>query len=283
MKNIPGFAARTAAVWLALLVGGAAGGMLLPLPPVSVPPSPEPLGASQAFLIVSGAGAIVMAALASRLTGSRAARFATLLATFFMVETVLALFEAVVFGASLQMPPDFLLRVAGGNLIKAALGAAAAAALFRPAAVQSAQIEGLHWKVPAIAALYVFAYFAAGFLVAWQSAAIRDFYGEGGLVPPLGLLAGIQVVRGLMWAAVAVLLFSRLAGSTAAKALRTGAAFALPMGMSLLFPSGFMPWPIRSVHMIEVMSSNFLFGVAAAMLLGVRSSRRQAQQVPAQA
>jgi hypothetical protein len=49
--------------------------------------------------------------------------------------------------------------------------------------------------------------------------------------------------------------------------LLVGLAFAGFMIPELLLPNPIMPWPVRSVHMVEVGVSNFLFGAITALLL----------------
>lgn len=262
-----GWIGKTVLVWIAILAGAVIGGLLFPVSPEAGSQA-EPLSAGQALLIVGLVDALVLILLAKVLRGEWARKFFVLFVTMVVVEPVLSFSEALIFGASVQMPAEFLLKVGLGNAVKAALGAAAAASLFRSEASAAERPVGLAWKVPAIIALYLVAYFGAGQFIAWQSETVRAYYGDGALIPPQGLLILAQIVRGLVWAAIAILLFANLHGSTVARGLLIGSAFAFIMAVPLLFPNGYMPWPVRQVHFVEIAVSNFLFGIASAFVLG---------------
>lgn len=266
------WAGKAALVWIAVLAGAIIGGVLFPITPESGTQA-EPLTAGQALMIVALVDALVLALLASALAGGWIRKFAVLFATMVIVEPLLSFSEALIFGASVQMSPEFLLRVALGNVIKAACASAAAATLFRSAEVKAQLPDGLPWKIPAIVLLYIIAYYGAGQFIAWQSEAVRHYYGDGTLIPAAGLLVLAQVARGLVWAAATILLFANLEGPVGRKALLIGLAFAFIMAIPLLFPNAYMPWPVRRVHFVEIAVSNFLFGMAAAYVLALRQVR----------
>jgi ABC-type Co2+ transport system permease subunit len=64
-----------------------------------------------------------------------------------------------------------------------------------------------------------------------------------------------------------LLLVRALRGSLWEKAALLGLALSVIMDLQLLFPNPVMPWPVRSVHMVEVGVSNFVFGVLAAAIV----------------
>ena len=152
------------------------------------------------------------------------------------------------------------------GLVRDALAGGAIALLWRGESGTSLRLRGPLWKAPVIAAFYVVCYFTAGALIAWKSAAVRAFYAHVGQIDP-GFLTGLQFCRGLIWCALAWLLARGLSGPAWRTALLVGLAFSGFMIPQLLLPNPAMPWPVRSVHMVEVGVSNFVFGAIAAWLL----------------
>lgn len=263
MKQGLVWTAKMVAVWLALLAGNIAGAMLVTLP--GTPGGDGPLDLGQAFLLVHVLFAMVLASVAARLTGGFARRALILFALLYLVETLLSTAESLFFASFLHLPDGLLAGLAAINGIKAALAAAVAAWLWRVEGGPNV-LRGLAWKLPALIPLYILLYFGAGQFIAWQSAAVRDYYGQG-LAIDTGALLLFQVGRGAVWAGLAWLLARGLAGPPLVRALRTGAAFAVLMAGPLLYPNALMPWPVRQVHLLELVVSNFLFGLLAVLLL----------------
>jgi hypothetical protein len=274
--------AKTAAVWAALLAGTVIGGLIVGLPAQPAGAADEPLTSGQAFLLVDASAAIVLALLAAHMPGPARRRAAILFALLFALGTLLSDLEARYFGSHLNLPDGLLAGVAVMNALKAGLAAIVAAMLWRPDGRADPLPAGLWWRLPAIAVLYVPFYFGAGFLIAWQSATVRSFYGDGLAIDNVEL-ALFQIGRGAIWAALAWLAAVSLAGSRPRRALLTGAAFAILMGLPLLYPNGFMPWPVRSVHLVEIGVSNLLFGIVAFYILasGFAVDRKNRQDAPA--
>jgi hypothetical protein len=257
------WAARALAIWLALLAATVIGAMLVTLPASAA--GDGPLRAGEAFLIVNALSALVLAALAARLTGPFRQRAVILFLLFYLLETLLSTIESLFFGAFLHLPEGLLGAVAILNAVKSALAALVAASLWRGAS-EPAPLGGLAWKLPALILLYIMLYFGAGQFIAWQSAAVRDYYGQGLAIDTPTLIL-LQAGRGAAWAGLAWLLARHLRGSVPAKALLAGAAFAILMTAPLLYPNALMPWSVRRVHLVEIGVSNFLFGLLAVWLL----------------
>ena len=256
-------AAKMLAIWIALLAGTVAGSLLATLP---APAGGDgPLGAGQALLAVAALFALVLASLSARLNGPYWQRAAILFVLLYALETLLSLVESLFFGAFLHLPEGLLGGLAAVNAVKSALAALVAATLWRGEG-EPAAIDGLAWKLPAIAFLYILLYFGAGQFIAWQSAAVRAYYGEG-LAIDTGRLILLQIGRGAAWAGLAWLLARSLRGSAPVKAVLVGAAFAILMTAPLIFPNALMPWAVRQVHLVEIGVSNFLFGLLAVLLL----------------
>ena len=103
-------------------------------------------------------------------------------------------------------------------------------------------------------------------------AEVRAFYANIGDIS-LPYLLTVQFVRGLMWAGIVLLLVRALRGGVWLKASLSGLALSVIMDLQLLYPNPVMPWPVRSVHMVEVGISNFVFGALAVLILTARRAR----------
>jgi hypothetical protein len=266
MKAATIWLVKTVVLWAVLMAGMVAGGLLLfqGAPPI---PADGPLDAGQAMLVVNAGVALILAWLAERMRLRGLSLGITIGVALFGIETVMSLIEAVVFNNDLKMSMDSVWKGALSNLLRDVLVGAAIAFMWRGQSVEAAPVlRGFAWKFPVIAVLYVVCYFVAGAFIAWQSAEVRAFYANIGDIS-LPYLLTVQFVRGLMWAGIVLLLVHALRGSLWEKALLSGLAVSVLMDLQLLYPNPVMPWPVRSVHMVEVGVSNFVFGVLAVAIL----------------
>jgi hypothetical protein len=276
MKTGLQWAAKAAAMAVVLALGSIITGILLR--PPGLPPTPDgPLSAMQALLVVSLVEGMLLSCLAMRMNLRGWALGATLAAVLFGVETALSMIEAAFFNADLHLPLATLLMVTLSALLRDILAGIAVAYLWRgSASTPPTAYRGLPWKVPVITLIYVIAYFLAGALIAWQSPAVRAFYANVQQVS-IGSLALLQIGRGLMWTGFVFLIVRHLQGSALQKALLSGVTLALLMALQLLYPNPVMPWPVRSVHIVEIGVSNLVFGMLAALiLLGAHGRSRSA-------
>ena len=264
------------AVWLALVIGQILGGVLgmVLLHPPAQAVGDGPLDATQAMVIICAAFAIVLSLMASRLRGGYVVRALTLFVVLFSVASVQSLIEALYFNAYLKLPLATLELGAVSVGIQSATAALVAAGLWRGVDAPADSFSALGWRFGCIACLYVVVYFAAGALIAWQGAALRTYYAQGMHIDSQQL-AGLQILRGLYWAGLAFIAVRQMTGATWLRALLVGLAFAVFMAIQLFYPSGFMPWDVRKMHLMEVFSSNLLFGIAAGWILlsGVRAKK----------
>jgi len=263
------FALKILGLWLALLIGQVGGGMIAaaiaPLPPAGA--ADGPLSAPVAMLVITAIYAVMLAALAARLRWDFWGRTAVLFGVLYGVETIQAGIEAIYFNTYLKLAINTLIVMFVGGAIKSAVAALAGAWLWRASRTQEMKpLGGLVWKFPLIAVLYIAVYFTAGALIAWQGAEVRAYYGQGMHIDQVQL-AGLQFVRGLLWAALALIIVRSVDAGIGVRALLTGGAFAVFLSVSLLYPIGFMPWAVRKMHLLEVFSSDLVFGVLAALIL----------------
>lgn len=283
MREYATHAAKTAALWFVLIAGSILGSNLFGVTgPVAAGDGPLTIG--QAFLAVNAFNAVLLGAVAARMSGPFWRRAIFLFLLLYLLETLLSQIEAWFFGQWLGLPEGLMPAVAASDGLKALLASLAAAWMWRVDAPAGQMPEGLAWKLPLLVPAYILAYFAAGQFIAWQSADVRAFYGDGVGIDAARLIL-LQAGRGAIWAGLALIAAWTLTGSPLRRGLLTGAAFAVFMAAPLLYPNAFMPWPVRSVHLVEIAVSNFLYGLLAVLLLSWRRGleRKNRQDAPAAA
>jgi hypothetical protein len=179
----------------------------------------------------------------------------------FVVGSANSLIEAAVFGV-----------LQGSQIVAAAVPAAIVFAVLSPVAVllagrwtgregpaaEAGRFTPLTLLGVVIA--YEILYWTAGTLV-WPY--IADFYATR-TVPPVYAVAALQILRSLIFAAVAYpLLKSGLRGAPLVLAL----VYSVIGGIAPLLPDNpYMPSDIRFYHAIETSLSNFLFGLVVGSL-----------------
>lgn len=134
------------------------------------------------------------------------------------------------------------------------------------------------WRLVLANLAYPVLYFVAGILVYPY---IRDFYTTQ-TIPPVGQVLGLQLlVRGPVHVGVCLLMIRMLGLPRWAGAVAVGAAFATLSGIvPLIIPSGVFPEAVRWAHLMEVTSSNFVFGLIVAWLWGPPGEVRQMVSQP---
>jgi len=181
----------------------------------------------------------------------------------------------------------FVTRLPPGMLPRLFLAGGITAALFSPLAVlvlgkrkhdQPDKESGVRlnmplgewaWKQSLIVVAYLIIYFTFGYFIAWKSPAVRDYYGgsdPGSFLAQMSSvlrdtpwLVPLQVVRAMLWTALAVLVIRMMKGRWWEIGLVVGLLFAIPSAQ-LLIPNPLMPAEVRMAHLLETATSNFLFG-----------------------
>jgi len=132
------------------------------------------------------------------------------------------------------------------------------------------------WKLGAIAVLYVVIYFTFGYFVAWRTPGLPEYYGgkDFGFLPGLGVtmretpwLPFFQVFRAMLWAALGCLIIRMHKGGALESSLAVGLAFSILMAAPLLLPNPIMGDVVARAHLVEVSTSNLLFGFLLSILL----------------
>ncbi len=237
-----------------------------------------------AWLAISILFAMVLAypIVRSRWAGGRLALSVFL--AFYGITTVLSVIEAVVFLRGF-LPGEVIVWMLVVHGIAGAIIAPSAVAVlgrWHADAVDEGENQRLvmpvrrwAWRLSVIAVTYVFLYLLFGALVAWSDPAVRDFY-AGTEMPPLGTIVGLQFVRALIWVAVVIPVIRMMRGAWWETSLAVGLLFAVLMAALLLTPNPFMPQAVRMTHLVEVASSNFIFGWFVGWLLPRAKVERRA-------
>ena len=131
-------------------------------------------------------------------------------------------------------------------------------------------------KLCVIVILYLVLYFTFGYFIAWKSEAVRAYYGGNdpgsfwaqisSVIRDTPLLIPLQVVRALLWTAIAVVVIRIMKGHWWEAGLAVALLFSV-MSAQLLIPNPFMPAEVRMVHLLETASSNFVFGWLVVSIL----------------
>lgn len=241
-------------------------------------------GAVMALLAVCALNTVVLTyiILRSRWAGLRLA--VTLFIVFYGVVTVMPQIESAIFITNL--PPGMLPRLFLSGAVIAVvfstlaifiLGKARRYTLRRPNERLVMPAPEWAWKLAAIAVVYVVLYFTFGYYVAWQNPEVRSYY--GGIDPgsffgqmqsvydETPWLPAFQVLRALMWTALALPVIRMMKGAWWEAGLAVALLFSVVMNAQLLLPNPYMPEAVRMAHLVETATSNFIFGWAVAWLL----------------
>jgi hypothetical protein len=200
---------------------------------------------------------------------------------FYGVSTVMPQIETAYFIT--RLPPGLLPRLFVAGVIIAAVFAPLAVLILGKARSQTNETSRLKMTVSvwiaksfAIVIAYLFLYFTFGYFIAWKNEAVRAYYGgsdPGSFVTHITnllraepLLFLLQVVRALLWTAIAVPVIKMMKGEWWETGLAVAVLFAV-MTSQLLLPNPLMPDEVRMVHLVETATSNFLFGWLVVLIL----------------
>jgi hypothetical protein len=136
-------------------------------------------------------------------------------------------------------------------------------------------------KLALIVIVYVVIYFAFGYFIAWQNAALRAYYGgsdPGSFIAQIRsvlrddpLLFLLQAARALLWVALALPVIKMMKGAWWESGLAVALLFAV-VNSQLLLPNPLMPAEVRMAHLLETATSNFLFGWLVVLIINRSSS-----------
>ncbi len=294
MKTTLALALRVIVLTIVMLICFAAAASVVMQPDTAQTPE-QASAAAQALAVVCLLNTLVLTyvILRSRWRGWRL--MTTIFVVIYGVTTVMTQIESAVFVTTL--PPGMLPRLfLMGALIAAPFSVLAVVILGKPRPDTSQEEPNSRlvmparewtWKLALIAIAYVTLYFTFGHFIAWQNPELRAYYGAAdpvtfvdGMRRMLGSrpwLIPFQVLRAMMWVAIALPVIRMMKGNWLETALALGLLFGVLMNAQLLLPNPYMPASVRMSHLMEIVPSNFLFGVLVGWLLtrrhvGVRQS-----------
>ena len=246
-------------------------------------PADQAGNAALALVAICLLNSAVLAFIIIRSRWSGLKLMATMFLAHYGVTTLMSQIESAIFIT--KLPPGILPRLfLMGAFIAAPfsvlsvliLGKGRKAAPDAGIQVDRSSTEWL-WKVGVIVVAYIILYFTFGYFIAWQSPAVREYYGgvdEGSffanmrsLIETSPWLFGVQAIRALLWVVIALPVINMLKGSRLETAILTALLFSVVMNTQLLLPNPYMPDAVRMAHLVETASSNFLFGFLVGWLL----------------
>ncbi len=267
------WALKAVALWLTIVVSFVIANKFIPVS-LQPPKQDGPLSIQNAFLLVNGMIAVVLAWLASR-ARVRGPHLALLIfVALYAIQSGMMMLEAFYFNDSIHLPINQIFLMDAQAAVVAAVVGAVAALLFHPAAEPvSAVPSGMMARIAAMAVIYVVLYYTAGYFIAWQSSVVRAYYENGAHIAFAPVVA-LQILRGTLWALIALFIVTRLKGSLTSRAVLMAILFAVLTAAQLLYPNQFVPWAVRSVHLVEVGTSEAVYGVIATIVLLAGAARR---------
>jgi hypothetical protein len=244
-----------------------AGALLMPHLPASPPSNFALFAASQAL------AASLLTFLAGRLACSGRHRVLVLLAAAWGIQAN-NLVEAGFFPLGLEsgvLPRLFLVTLLPALAVCFTLDRVSGPAAPTPAGWPPVRTRA-GWAVFSASSVlgYELVYLAAGML-AWPH--VRSFY-EKGVMPTLPLVMFVQLFRGSFLVGLLALLTSRLSLPRAWAAVAGGVTLSVLGGVvPLMAPNALMPDAVRFAHLVEVGTSNLLFGWLTVLALTRVSAR----------
>ncbi len=250
----------------------------------AVPLTPEETTQSGlALLIVSLVNSLVLSLLILRSRWYGLTLVAAILLVHFGVETFMSQIETIFFNTSVQMGADVLTKVIASGFLRALSFAPLAVLIWgklrgkRDAdKTGRASLPPAEWakRFALLAVAYLVVYIVFGYFVAWQSPAVREYYtGTTAILPfhvhLLNMITGnlvlplFQIFRGVLWAALALLMVGMTKGQPWQVCAGIALSFAILLSSGLLFPNPYMPAPVRQAHLLELLSSMLVYGMVA--------------------
>jgi hypothetical protein len=254
--------------FLVMLIAFVASGALIDTG-VRLPPE-EASQSGPALLIVSLINALVLGYLILRSRWHGMKLMAAVVVIHFGVQTFLSQIETLYFIGALKMPLDMVLRIIASGFLRALIFAPLAVIVFGKLKGRTSTEERPRLAFPVsewvkrfaiLAIVYAIVYFAFGYFVAFQWVEARDYYAgtfTNDITLPL-----FQVLRGLMWAGLALPIVKMMTGQVWETCLTVGLVFAVLLASGVIFPNPFMPQMVRQAHFFELSSSMLTYGAIA--------------------
>jgi hypothetical protein len=206
----------------------------------------------------------------------------------FGVETFMSQIETLYFNSSVQMPLDFLGSLVLAGFLRAVIFAPLVVLIFGkfkapptpPAPLAQYPKRILAQRIVGISVFYIIIYFLFGYFVAWQQPDLRFYYTGSTDIKPFfqhfsdlfliedHFIIPFQFLRGLLWAALALIIVRLMQTPRLVTALTVSMSFIILLTFALvIFPNAFMPPAVAQAHFLELVSSMFVFGIVATWVL----------------
>lgn len=287
---------KIAGIWAALslvmyfgwMAGFALGTALFPSELQQADAEPERVMVLLLLVCAINTAALLLFMLKSRKGGL--ILFASTALLIFGVQFFLSQIETLWFNDALQLPLMGIAGIVAGGLIMSLIFSTVAVPVVNGLRKQLTFHGTQHtdnpyrnpqfWTRLILLAIIVYPmlYMLAGYYIAWQAPAVRTYYTgnpeltmtfleslldniRSGLIP-------FQFMRGFLWIIIGLPVLNLYEGHLWQKAVVLGLIYALIMNSWHLLPNPYFPDELRFVHFIETASSNFIWGVAVAFVLG---------------
>ncbi len=153
----------------------------------------------------------------------------------------------------------------------------------RPASAFAVQADHALRMGAWLPVVYVALYMLFGYYVAWQSPAVRQFYGGATQMPSLleqwgrtlmqrPELPVFQYFRGVLWLLCLILLFIGFSGKRLELVILSFLALGLLPTIELVFPNPLMPAAVALAHFWETSISTGIYGALCALFVPVKAS-----------
>ena len=206
--------------------------------------------------------------------------------TVFGVQFFMTQIETLWFNQGIQMPVNGILAILFSGALMALGVAFLGVKLIKQNSGEADDLSSLYFLpitrslmlkiLPLVLIVYPMLYFIAGYFIAWQFEALRQFYTHSTAKVSFfaqlfeGItngLYGFQIIRAILWIVFAYLIVSFLSAHRSRNAVLIGLSFSLLFCTQLFIPNPFMPSEIALVHFLETTLSNFIWGFLAAWLI----------------
>ncbi len=202
----------------------------------------------------------------------------------FGVQYFLSLIEAFVFNYAIKMPVNLLLTTfLGGLILSVVFSPLATWITGRTRVINETEKGSFHnyagsgiFKIALLSLIiYPALYFLAGYYIAWQFEAVREYYTGSSLMKSFfsmmidnfnSGLVFLSMLRGLIWTIIGLMIYNMVDLTYIKKGLLIGGLFALIMNSMHLIPNPYMPRIVSFAHFIETSSSNFIWGFLIAWI-----------------
>jgi hypothetical protein len=215
---------------------------------------------------------------------------AALFLIIFSIQFFMSQIETLWFNDSLKMPVNTIWMLVSGGAIMSMLFALSATWLtgnFKQTNAETAYLPKRPVKPPLVqvallaVVIWPVVYFLAGYFIAWQFPDIRQYYSGSSEMESLFVMmkgnvaSGLyffQILRGVLWVLIAILVITTTSGSWLRKGLIIGLLLSFLGCSQLLLPNPIMPETVRLGHLLETSTSNFIWGFILSWFLATHFS-----------